>query len=222
MVFFPTAFGCIVSSLLATPALVDLSEVEEPASVAEPAETTSPAEPVATPVPAPAEPAVSPAPALANLPPGYILDPVLGPLRRGVTVDFDVSLNYGVLRGAQHDTGDLVRARFGVLWLYEPMYPALGVTAELSSFLPAQVGIEGEILSSAGGTWVQLGVLTDFRSRKSGTFAVGWQTFGFEVDLRRLPNGDTVWCYFGKLRLPFGHFLDGLQETALRDERKRS
>jgi len=155
-----------------------------------------------------------PVPASApGLAPGYIVDPAIGPLRWGESVDVDVAVGYGLLRGDRHGRLRHLRARFGALFLREPWFPAVGMTAELSSVFSPKVGLEAESLSTATNTWLQLGLSTDLQWRYGAHIAVGWEMMGFEVGGRRLAEGGLAWTFLGKLRLPLGHLLVGLDDA---------
>lgn len=117
---------------------------------------------------------------------------------------WDLDLNVGYGRRFAPDPGGswAARARAGVLFIREPRFYALGVTAHAASDLPAAFGVEAEYLSTEAGVWVAPGVQLDVAGHPGASLAAGFSVLGVSAQLRRTRDGDTSTAALLTVRLP--------------------
>lgn len=217
--------ACISSILMGACFLVRSADGQEPAPSAE------------GDAPAVDSDAGAPAPA-PTPPPGYMLVPipadagapdaepskVNAPLAVGVGTDmarfryantWDLNLEGGggyVFGDVDKWTG-FVRARPGVLIVRNDDFYQAGLTAEYLGMLKRPAfGAQVEYLHLQLGTWAQLGGSIDTKGRPGGNLAVGLSIIGVEAQVREFDaSSDPAFCLLGKIRLPIGIFVYGLQ-----------
>jgi hypothetical protein len=134
------------------------------------------------------------------VPPGGMV-----PLRRGMRWDLNVDLSIGrVFAPSGGRWLGAARVRAGLLFIMEPLFPAVGLTAEVTTLQPARFGVQLESLHLWSGLWMQLGADYDTKARLAFHGAVGHDLLGIEVQSRKHESGDYVWSVFGKVRIPLG------------------
>jgi hypothetical protein len=177
-------------------------------------------------------PAPSPTP-----PPGYMLVPipadagapdadakVNAPVQVGVGTDmarfryantWDLNLEGGggYVFGDVDKWNGFVRARPGVLIVRNDDFYQAGLTAEYLGLLKRPAfGAQVEYLHLQLGTWAQLGGSIDTKGRPGGNLAVGLSIIGIEAQVREFDaSSDPAFVLLGKIRLPIGIFVYGLQ-----------
>lgn len=186
-----------------------------PASDGEPIEPETPAEPGESekdgepkPAPKPARPQSSGG-VTWYAPPGSLI-----PVRRGMRWDVNVDLSFGRLFAPNGGRWlGAARARAGLLFIMEPLFPAIGLTAEGTTLQPPRFGVQVESLHLWTGLWAQFGADYDTKKRVGFHGAVGHDLLGLEAQSRRHVNGDYVWSIVGKVRIPLGIIAMELAST---------
>ncbi|MEM1031764.1 MAG: hypothetical protein AAGN82_15540 [Myxococcota bacterium] len=135
----------------------------------------------------------------------------------------DIDLDGGVARALEPEAWiGFGRLRLGVLTWIEPSTPvaspvlvSVGATYGLSSFSPAEVGVETELLHLGSGFWFQgAGAVDLVDPGPVWRVAAGWSVLGVEVQNRTFPDDDRLpsdpsrtFVIGGKLRAPIGPLL---------------
>lgn len=103
------------------------------------------------------------------------------------------------------------RLRGGFLAIRDNVHAMAGLTVEVGNLVPISFGLQAEIMHLEYGVWAQAGVTLDTKPRPGFMAAVGYASFGFEVQYRDMgpQNGSGPYqvAFFGKLRLPIRHIV---------------
>jgi hypothetical protein len=129
------------------------------------------------------------------------------------TWDLNLEGGGGYVFGDVDKWTGFVRARPGVLIVRNDDFYQAGLTAEYLGMLKRPAfGAQVEYLHLQLGTWAQLGGSIDTKGRPGGNLAVGLSIIGVEAQVREFDaSSDPAFCLLGKIRLPIGIFIYGLQ-----------
>lgn len=124
------------------------------------------------------------------------------------TWDLNLDLLFGGVFRDDNPFAFMVRVRHGALFIREPWFLHLGITAQVGMELPAAFGVQAELMHLAAGTWGELGLHVDTQGRVGGQIAAGYTWVGLELQARagRRP-GEADVSLLGIVRVPLRFFF---------------
>lgn len=193
------------------------SAQEPPAPGPAPAPTTTPAEPTPAapppapdpnPAPPPATPAAPAAPAATG---GGAFEGIK--YRHATTWDLNLEGGAGYVFGDIEKWTGFFRARPGILFVRNDDFFAIGATVEYVGLLARPAfGAQVEYLNVPMGMWAQLGGSIDTKGRPGFNGSIGLSLIGIEAQVHEFDRSpDAAFALLGKLRIPLGIIVYGLQ-----------